>query len=197
MRTIILPFLLLATAACDKIPPEAYYDRAQPESLLDQSSEVVNFELTDAQSLDEMVNWINQDQPTRAELYCADGDPLCADADAALRQFGVTVMRVESGERMATLVYERILARDCENRYIDNSINPYNLTHPSYGCSLSVNMVQMITDKRQLTNPPLLGYIDGLQTQRTVDSYRTPYSVTPPEIDPNFDPQFDIDLSSQ
>jgi hypothetical protein len=195
MKKFLLPFLLMATAACDVIPPEAYYNRADPESLLDASSEIVNFELRDEQSLDEMVSWVNQDQPTRAELYCQDGNPLCQQAQSALEQFGVQVTPVASDDQLVTLVYERILARDCDNRYIDNSINPYNLNHPAYGCSIAVNMVQSITDKRQLTSPPLSDYVDGLQTQRTMDAYRVPYGSSEPNVDPNFEPQFDINTS--
>jgi hypothetical protein len=197
MRKILLPLLLVSVAGCNTIPPEAYYDRAAPESLLDQSSEVVNFELMDAQSVDEMVDWINQDQPSRAELSCDMGGAACSEAEQALNQFGVPVEMVPGHGNSVTLMYERVLARDCENRYIDNSINPYNLTHPTYGCSIAVNMVQMITDKRQLTSPPLLGYMDGLQTQRTMDAYRVPYESSAPKSDPNFEPQFDIQTSTE
>ena len=197
MRNLTSLIALLAlTAACDTIPEEAYFDRGQPESLLDQSSEVVNFDIYDTQSITELTNWVNQDQPSRAELYCMEGDATCMETEQVLNQFGVPVTYSPSSDNMVTLVYERILARDCENRYIDNSINPYNLTHPTYGCSLAVNMVQQVTDKRQFTSPALLGYTDGLQTQRVMDSYRVPYQATAPISNPNMEYQFEIDLQS-
>ena len=199
--TIQKTFLSLCATAllltsCSKIPTEAYFERGQPESLLDQSSEIVNFDIMGVSSVDELVSWVNQDQPTRAELYCEDGDPICLQAHEALEQFGVPVLFVPSGENVATLVYERVLARDCENRYIDNSINPYNLLHPTFGCTISSNIVQMVTDKRQFTSPALLDYRDGDSVARTMEGYRTPNSYTPRNIDPNFDNVFEIETES-
>lgn len=188
MTLSILPLTasLALLASCSVIPPEAYYDHGSPESLMDQSSEVVNFDLGSESSLNDMVAWINQDQPSRAELYCTEGDPVCSEANQSLQQFGVPVNFVTSGENVVTLVYDRVLARDCENRYIDNSINPYNLDHPTYGCSLASNMVQMVTDKRQFTSPALLDYHDGERIERMLDGYKKPYSNTEMQVDPNF-----------
>lgn len=193
-----LKYTLMATLAtmvvgCNVIPKEAYFDRGQPESLLDQSSEIVNFELNDYSSLDELLNWVNQDQPTRAELYCMDGDPTCIEAEQILKQFGVPSVFVSSADNMVTLVYERVLARDCENRYIENGVNPYNLSHPTFGCSNASNMVQMVTDKRQFTSPALLGLPDAERAQRVIEGYRQPYNATPPTINPDFETQFDIE----
>lgn len=190
--TTLTALALLATTACSKIPPEAYYNNATPELLLDQSSEVVNFDVGSPESVQDMVAWVNQDQPSRAEVYCEIGDPACEEAQMVLTQFAVPFEVISSPEATVTLMYDRILARDCENRYIDNSVNPYNLSHPTYGCSNAVNMLQMVTDKRQFTNPPLLDLPDGERLQRVMAGYRQPYQVTAPRIDPNFRPDFDI-----
>lgn len=196
-RNIILATALSVVSACSVIPPEAYYDRGHPESLLDQSSEIVNFELQDYNALDELLNWVNQDQPTRAELYCLDGDPVCMEAEQILMQFGVSAVLVSSPENRVTLVYDRILARDCENRYVENGLNSYNMLHPTFGCSNASNMVQMVTDKRQFTSPALLGMPDAERAARVMDGYRQPYQAIAPEINPNFEVQLDIDTSSQ
>lgn len=197
MKYLAMASALSIMAACNVIPQEAYYDKGNPESLLDKSSEVVNFELNDYSALDDLTNWVNQDQPTRAELYCMDGDAACAEAEQILQQFGVPSVFVASGDNMVTLVYERVLARDCENRYIENGINPYNLDHPTFGCTTASNMVQMVTDKRQFTSPALLDFPDAERADRVMRGYRKPYKVSAPTINPDFEEKFDIRTNSQ
>ena len=96
-----------------------------------------------------------------------------------------------------TLVYERVLARDCENRYMENTVNPYNLNYPTFGCSNASNMVQMVTDKRQFTSPALLEMQDAERVERVMDGYRKPYNVTPPKINSAFEKVLDIRTKSQ
>lgn len=196
-KTLVLASLAVAMAGCSQVPPEAYFNHGSPESLLDQSSEVVNFDLSTYTALDDLMNWVNQDQPTRAELYCASGDATCAEAEQILKQFGVPAVHVTSADNLVTLVYERVLARDCENRYMENTVNPYNLNHPTFGCSNASNMVQMVTDKRQFTSPALLEMQDAERVERVMDGYRQPYNVTPPKISSDFEKQLDIRTDSQ
>lgn len=199
-QTILMLLSVLAigllASGCSKIPAGAYFDRGQPESLLDESSEVVNFDILGPESLDELIVWINEDQPTRAELYCQDGDMLCLETYELLEQFGVPIMYVSSPDNVATLVYERVIARDCENRYIDDSVNPYNLHHPTYGCSVAANMVQMVTDKRQFTSPPLLDYPDADSVGAAMRGFRTPNDYMARRVDPNMENVFDIQTNS-
>ena len=77
-------------------------------------------------------------------------------------------------------------ARDCENRYIDDTINPYNLNHPTFGCSISVNMVQMVTDKREFTNPSLMDYPDANKMRQVMDALQYAGGFHPPKLDGNF-----------
>jgi hypothetical protein len=184
-KITLLTTAALLLASCNTIPPEAYFDHGSPESLMDNSAEVVNFDLATDAGITEMNNWINQDQPTRAELYCAEGNGVCAEAQSSLNSFGVPVTFMPSGNNTVTLYYERVLARDCENRFVDNSINPYNLAHPTYGCSTATNILQMVTDKRQITSPALLDYHDGERLERMMDGYKKPYLDTQKNVDPN------------
>ncbi len=190
---LLIGYLL---SACSKLPPEAYFKHGSPESLLDESSEIVNFDIADSQSVDELIDWVNQDQPSRAELYCVDGDPLCLETHDVLEQFGIPVLYIASEDNVVTLVYERIMARDCENRFIDNSVNPYNLPHPTYGCSIASNIVQMVTDKRQFTSPALLDYMDGRKAADIMRGYHTPNEYVPATVDPNIDNLFEIDTEN-
>lgn len=164
---LLMPVFLVA---CSKLPPEAHFARGAPESLLDVSSEVVNLSVGSEASVDELAEWIQQDQPTRAELYCPESSDQCVAAQEALDLYGVPTLYVASVENVASLVYERVLARDCENRYIDNHINPYNLNHPTLGCSVAANMVQMVSDKHQFVRPNLM---EPAESYKAVQTYHT------------------------
>lgn len=172
----LLPLLLMTAlaAACSEIPRGAYFNRGTPESLLDMSSEVVSIALSDVTAVEEMTGWVNREQPSRAELSCRASDPLCLRAGQALDQFGVPYETAQQDRGTVSLYYERVLARDCENRFIDAPYNPYNLNYPSFGCSISANMVQQVTDKRQFINPSLLDYTDGEKTVQVYRAYAEP-----------------------
>ena len=173
-RFLLICSLALTVSACSKIPPEAYYNRGTPESLLDVSSEMVNVQLENDGSIDELTQWVNQDQPTRAELYCMESDKICSETQLVLEQFGVPVQFMPSADNTAVLIYERVLARDCEHRYIDNTINPYNFNHLGFGCSVASNTLQMVTDKQQITQPALMDMPDAAKAVQAYGKYSSP-----------------------
>lgn len=159
-------------ASCSKIPAEAYGQRGAPESLLDVSSEIVTVDLVSQDSVDEVADWVESDQPTRAEIYCVEGDIMCDQVEQVFSVFGVEYEWIPSSYSETNLIYERVIAHDCENRYIDNRINPYNLNHPTFGCSLASNIVKMVSDRRQFVSPALLDFYDGAQAYKNVQTYR-------------------------
>lgn len=171
-----LAFLLLATA-CDEMPSSAYYNRGDPENLLDVSSEVVNMNVNSTASLSDLSRIVKQDPPVRAEVNCDPKQKTCADAYKLLEKYEIPMVHT-AGPQGVTLVYERVVARDCENRFIDNTINPYNLNMPTLGCSVAANTVQMVSNKRQFTNPSLMDYPDG---EKAVQMYRV--YLIPPKVD--------------
>src|SRR5690349_17409380 len=120
-RPVILALGLLMLTACGQRPSDAsYVNRGGPESLLDVSSEVVNLNAGTQKDLRELSNWIEKDQPTRAELNCSGNDRACKEARKMLDLHGVPVVQGQGNDLSVTLVYERILARDCNSSYIDN-----------------------------------------------------------------------------
>jgi hypothetical protein len=177
-KTSYIATIAVLLSACSQIPEEAYFNRGSPYSLLDASSEVVNVALVSPESVTEVVQWIDQDQPTQAELYCLDGDPVCMQTLETLEMFSVPVHYASAADNNLVLIYDRVVARDCDNRYIDNPVNPYNLNHKTYGCSTAVNMVQMIGDKRQLTSPALLDFRDGEKAVQDYETYLKPLPTT-------------------
>lgn len=170
--------LCLATlSACGPVPSDsAYASRGGPESLIDVSSEVVNLGVSGPGELNELSNWIARDQPTRAELYCSAGEPRCTEAQKVLDLHGVPSMLVPSPNYSVTLVYERILARDCNPSYLDDSKNYYEAPHAAFGCAVSANMVQHVSDKQQFVSPNLS---DDPLARRAVTDFRRAYVARP------------------
>jgi type IV pilus biogenesis protein CpaD/CtpE len=160
-KNVYVCVLSLAVLACSPPPAkEAYFNRGEPESLLDYSSEVVNVKVSSSASVQELVDAVNKEQPTRAEVVCDPADPVCKEVKNVMQQFGVQAKYRLPGPGApgsVALMYDRLQARNCQNRYIDNTVTGYNnLNHPTFGCSTAVNIVQMVTDKRQFTDPGLL-----------------------------------------
>lgn len=171
LSAIVSTSLLLA--ACSEIPKEAYYNRGQPESLLSATSEKVSIPLDGKKSLADLADMLGRDAPTGAEFSCSGNKNLCKKAEKTLKSFGVSYEKV-GGPNAVVLHYDKVTARDCNNRFISNHINPYNLNHPAFGCSIAVNQVQMVSDKSQFVNPKLLGRYDGTKAVQNYDSYLRP-----------------------
>lgn len=164
---------LLLLAACVRPSDGAFFNRGDPEALLDVSSEVVNLGIENKGKIGELSSWIKKDQPTRAELYCIAGDPRCNEARKVLELNAVPVSIVPSNENTVALVYERILARDCNQRYTDNTPNPYNASAPAFGCAVAANIVQHVSDKQEFVNPNLS---DTPSSAGAVDAYGRAYA---------------------
>lgn len=168
-----LPLLALTLNACTHadFPPAPMRDPGSPYSLLDASSEVVTVDLQSNVSVSEVQNWVESDQPTRAELYCDQGDTLCDAAEEALSLYGVEYEWIPAKRSRVHLIYERVIARDCENHYVSIPFNPFHQNHPAFGCSTASNMVKMVTDRREFINPALLGFYDGRKAVHNVERY--------------------------
>jgi hypothetical protein len=178
MALAALGVFALTLAAC-RPADSAYNNRGGPESLIDVSSEVVNLNITSEGELNDLSVWINRDQPTRAELYCLEGEPLCVEARQVLDLYGVPTQQLSSPAATVTLVYERILARDCNARYVEsNSLT--NVPQPAFGCATAANMVQQIANKQQIVRPNLMDYPDGEKAVQVHKYYQLPPVVTAP-----------------
>jgi hypothetical protein len=165
---------ILLVACNNQIPTAAYQTRGQPESLLDISTEVINLSVESGQSLDQLIEWLNEDQPTRAELYCDMNDDICMQAKDIMDHFGIVYHAYADTQYRVTLLYDRVLARDCDSRHIANPHNPYNFNHPTFGCSIAANSVQMVSDKQQIAAPKLSDFQDAAKMEQPVKAYYVP-----------------------
>lgn len=181
LRSVLLGLGLTAMlTACNPPPDSAFLNRGGPESLLDVSSEVVNLNASSANDLIELSNWIEKDQPTRAQLNCAEGDKRCSEAKKILELHGVPTTPGTGAGQTVTLMYERILARDCNQRYVNDAHNYYNEPHKAFGCATAANMVQEVTDKQQFVSPNVS---DDPSAVRAVNDYQRAFKPRP-EVQP-------------
>lgn len=180
-HSFFLPFAAAALllASCTMPSDRAYISRGAPESLLDRSSEVVTLNAATRQDLDDLAVWIGRDLPSRAELNCPTSDANCRAAERMLTQKNVPVLRGVDGAYAVTLVYERIVARDCNPSLRIERGNYYNTNHPGFGCSIAANIVQQVTDKNEIIAPETLDAAPATRAVTTVKRAYTPRPVVP------------------
>lgn len=148
---------LLALAACGRTDPKAYANRGEPENLLTKSTDVVTIDIGPENWNYKLHDTILADPPESAKLNCSLDYVECIQAKNILNKLGVPFEITGAGQSV-TMFYTRVLARDCTSRYVNNTSNQRNLNHPTFGCSVVGNTVQMVSDKRQFTNPPLMDF---------------------------------------
>lgn len=175
--TILFLACIGVLTACEP-PPAANTSAGQkaaeprnvtPESLMDLSTEVVNMNLSTRDHLAQLSQMVAKDPPSRAALDCPPADLLCRDARKLFDTYGIPV-QFSGGGRGVTLMYERVIARDCDPR---NQDQPRDAGTPgTIGCSVAGNMVQMVGDKRQFASPTLMDFPDS---EKSVNVYEEQY----------------------
>lgn len=177
LRSVILAASVFVLSACGQPPANsAYINRGGPESLIDVSSEVVNLSAATTSDIIDLAAWVERDRPTRAQLNCDATNRHCTDAQKVLDLSGVPTVNGSGNDATVTLVYERILARDCSQRYVDNPHNYYNTNHPSFGCANAANIVQHVTNKQEFVSPNLS---DDPSAARAINDMRRAYKPRP------------------
>jgi hypothetical protein len=176
MKITLIPLLglslIVSACAGTTLPDDAYAPKGHPEALLSASSERVSFAITDEESINALAKWLESDRPTRAEVSCSAGSQKCGDIQSVLGVQGVPAERVVGAADQVVLVYERVVARPCNPVFVSNHQNPFNLNHPSLGCAISMNAVQMVEDHGQFTDPSLSDPQDAEMGVRNVRRYQ-------------------------
>lgn len=160
--------------ACSEIPKEAYYHRGEPELLIESQEKMATFDIDSKAALKDIAAWSRKARPTEATLRCRPKSKLCGKLEQMLNKDGIAVNYTEGASSdEVTFLFERHAVRKCESRYIDNPINPYNLNHPTFGCTMATNIAQMVTDKNQFTDPALSDKSDARKAVQATDNYNT------------------------
>ncbi|MBL0320022.1 MAG: hypothetical protein IPP74_12160 [Alphaproteobacteria bacterium] len=159
LHLVLLSSLLLA--ACTH-PAVSVVSPGQPESLLDVATQKVTLPLRTQEQVDQLVKHLEHEQPANASLQCNPAvNPLCQAAQETLQLYGISSQLEQGTQDTVTLVYNRIAAKPCDNRFVSNHYNLTNQNHKAFGCSVASNMVQMVTDRSQFTDPHILDLPDA------------------------------------
>ncbi len=162
---------LILVAACDRTPNEVYVDRGDPERLIDHSSETVTLSLKPKNALTKLAEMVAEDRPSSAQLKCSFKSARCTQAKEIFERNGVQINLTSEQSNRVVLHYERVVTRDCNPHFIDNMEGNRSFNHPSFGCAVSANMVQMVSDKHQFTNPALMDYPDAVKAEQNYRGY--------------------------
>lgn len=152
-RTMVLVGLPVVLAGCNVPGNEAFLNRGEPTSLLETSTEKQTLDIGTVEGANTLARRLDQDRPTRAELNCAVGDSNCATAKKMLEREGVDVILGDTVDNTVILVYERVLAHECDHRFVYQARNYSHSYDPGFGCSVASNMVRAVSDKRQFVDP--------------------------------------------
>lgn len=164
-----------ALSACDATPPHMTPNPGDPERLIDLSSETVTIGIASKNALTKLSDLVAQDQPASADLACSLKDTRCTQAKEIFDRHGIPVKLVSDKGDSVTLSYQRVVTRDCSTRYGDDMLNQrHSYIHSSLGCAVAGNTVQMVTDKRQFTNPSLLDFSDAEKGVQVYQNYMKP-----------------------
>ena len=166
--------LLLSLSACDQPAPSAYVNSGDPERLIDVSSEKLTFGLSAKESLAKLNKLVIQDRPSSAELKCSLKNIRCNQAKEILERRSIPVILSNDKNNTVVLLYGRSIVRDCNPRYGDNMMDDRSYNHPSFGCAIAGNMVQMVSDKKQFTSHNLLDLPDAQKAVQSYEAYQKP-----------------------
>lgn len=164
--------LTALVASCSEIPPQAYYTHGKPESLIVSSTRESGFDIQGKASVKRIMKWVAKSHPADAALSCREASKACNKLEHMLRERGIATTRIMAETDSVSFSHKHVAVRDCKNGYIDNPINPYNLNHPVFGCSVAANSAQQITDRRTLIDPPLMDLDDAQKGVQVVGEYQ-------------------------
>ncbi|MEK6746366.1 MAG: hypothetical protein AABY33_04990 [Pseudomonadota bacterium] len=176
MKKYSLLLCLLSVSACTEPYNEVAVDSGDPERLIDNSSETVTFGLKTKKSLSRLSDMIKEDRPSSVELRCSLSNSRCAQAKEIFERGGIQMNFSSEQSNSVVLSYNRVMVRDCDQRFVDNMSGNRSINHPAFGCSIAGNMVQMVSDKSQFTSPSLTDLPDAEKLGQSYSDYLKPSS---------------------
>ncbi|MEZ5690157.1 MAG: hypothetical protein R3D71_00645 [Rickettsiales bacterium] len=161
-------------ASCDVGGSEFQINRGDPERFLYNSSEEVTIGLDSANALSHITSIVDKDRPTGVELRCSIKDVRCAQAKEIIERRSIQIYLNNEWANSVVMLYNRNVVGDCEQRYVDNTRGSRSVNHPAFGCSVAGNIVQMVADKKQFTEPAILDLPDAEKANQSYSNYLRP-----------------------
>jgi len=176
---LLLPLVL---TACQNVPKDGYANPGDPERQLVITTEITSIELQNENSLNKLKESIRAATPKTAQLACTSQSTLCNSAKSVLMNANIPLEikppNPEDAQDTVTLTYEHLAASMCDARYKDNAANSANTGSAQIGCSIRSNMMHMVSDKQQFSNPSMLDYTDGEKAAKNYQNYLNPPAQT-------------------
>lgn len=174
MKKYSLLLCLLSVSACTEPYNVVAVDAGNPERLIDNSTETITFSLKSKNSLSKLKDMVKEDRPSSVELRCSLSSSRCAQAKEIFERNGIQINVTSEESNSVVLSYNRVMVRDCDQRFVDNMSGNRSINHPAFGCSIAGNMVQMVSDKSQFTNPSLTDLPDAEKAGQSYSEYLKP-----------------------
>ncbi len=139
---------------------------------MDVSLETTNVSLAKKNSVSNLSKMVSEYRPSSAELRCSLASTRCAQAKEILERNSIPFS--VSGEKSNDVIlsYKKVTARDCSTQYIDDMGGSGVENHPSFGCAVASNVVQMVSNKRQFTEPNLMDFPDAEKAAQSYGEYQ-------------------------
>lgn len=131
-----------------------------PEKQLDINSEKISFKIASESSLEEVESWLVNDKPSRAMFSCSSiSSYLCDKVSSILDSYEIAYEQSDSedGDDYILLHYDRVNAKKCDTQ--------------EFGCSVSMNTIQHVTDYNQFVKPSISDMQDSRKAISVYDSY--------------------------
>jgi len=166
-----LLLLIMMMSGCSSIPENTRFDAIKPETLMQSRNNTVSLNINSSDDISRLKSWLESEIPSRAEVGCVTSTKTCSRIMKLLSAYGVSIAEVSGLGSDVKLTYSRVTARDCNPEYIDRVINPYNFGYNSAGCATSANIIRMVSDRTQFSNPRTSGDADAVRAAKVYNSY--------------------------
>jgi hypothetical protein len=153
MRFFLVALLILVSACVKQTKAVSV------EDLVIDSSETVKFPIGDNNSINYIEDWVKKDKPVRSIVSCGKNRLVCNTVKKILssREIPFDTLASNKQQGSVSLLYKRVNARSCMKEF---------------GCSVSVNIIQSVTDRLDFISPELSDYQDADGAIKAIGKYK-------------------------
>lgn len=112
--------------------------------LLKTSKESVSFAIVNDKSVDAIFAWIKDEKPSSVQLACNNDKKLCDKLDQKLKNANIEIIPLFDIDDKLIASFDRNSAQNCKPGV--------------FGCSVSVNQINHVSNYNQFLNPAISDY---------------------------------------